>query len=119
MSIWGYIIGHTSRSQSSLLLFGGLTIGATAVLGSIFSSMTAAPQTDQARRRQLEQMPYDSQRTAVAQEQRLSSMIKDMVNGQGDQHWQAAMRGTLIPHPLQENKTVGIDNERAAKSTAK
>ena len=32
------------------------------------------------------------QRMVQAQEQRLSSMIKDMVDGQGDQHWSAVMR---------------------------
>lgn len=59
------------------------------------------------------------QRTANAQEQRLSSMIKDMVDGQGDKHWQAAMRGTVLPHPHAENKTMGIDNERAALGRGK
>ncbi len=32
------------------------------------------------------------QRFATAREQRLAHMIRDMVEGQGDQHWQAAMR---------------------------
>ena len=46
-------------------------------------------------------------------------MIKDMVDGQGDKHWQAAMRGTVLPHPNAENKTMGIDNERAAVGRGK
>lgn len=77
--------------------------------------MTAAPQSAQDLKRSMADMTYDSQRTAQAQQQRLSYMIKDMVDGQADQHWQAAMRGTLVPHPHAENKTMGIDNERAAR----
>ena len=59
--IWGAIIRQTSQSPAKLALFGVLTIGATAVLGSIFSSMTAAPQSPQELKRSLESMPFDSQ----------------------------------------------------------
>lgn len=61
----------------------------------------------------MERMPYDSQRMANAQEQRLSSMIKDMVDGKSDQHWAAAMKGTVVRHPGEESKTLAADNQRA------
>eukprot|EP00195_Chlamydomonas_chlamydogama_P004585 CAMPEP_0202918992 /NCGR_PEP_ID=MMETSP1392-20130828/74721_1 /ASSEMBLY_ACC=CAM_ASM_000868 /TAXON_ID=225041 /ORGANISM="Chlamydomonas chlamydogama, Strain SAG 11-48b" /LENGTH=83 /DNA_ID=CAMNT_0049612191 /DNA_START=101 /DNA_END=352 /DNA_ORIENTATION=+ len=81
--------------------------------------MTAAPESLKERQQKLRQLPYDQQRTAVAQQQRLSVMIKDMLDGTGERHWNAAMRGTLIPHPNQENKTQGLDNERAAAAAGK
>ena len=75
--------------------------------------MTAAGQSETERKRALESLPYDSRRMATAQETRLSSMIKDMVEGKSDQHWAAAMKGTVVRHPGEESKTLMAENERA------
>ena len=97
-----------------LALFGGVTMSLAIGMGSFFSQMTASGHESEAERRKaLEQMPYDSQRMAKSQEARLGSMIRDMVEGRSDQHWSAAMRGTVVRHPGEENKTLAADNERA------
>ncbi|GLC51022.1 hypothetical protein PLESTB_000457500 [Pleodorina starrii] len=63
-----------------------------------------------------EEMSVENKRLATAQQQRLSSMLKDFSEGRGDDHWRAVMRGTLIPHPMAESKTEGVDRERVAKA---
>ncbi|KAG2448192.1 hypothetical protein HYH02_006777 [Chlamydomonas schloesseri] len=65
-----------------------------------------------------DQMSYDNRRLATAQQQRLSNMLREIGEGRGDDHWNAAMRGTLKPHPQAENKTEGLDKERLAKALA-
>lgn len=115
VTLWRYTIGYTSQSRTRLYVFGAGLLGFSVVLGNMFSSMTAAPQSLNEVKQSVRDMPLDAQRTAHAQQQRLSNMIKDMVEDKGTNHWNAAMSGTLVPHPKAENKTIGAENERLAK----
>ncbi|PNH03570.1 hypothetical protein TSOC_010360 [Tetrabaena socialis] len=116
--VWGYIIANTSQSPGRLLVFGTLCIGATWVVGSYFAQGTVSQTKalDAKQQKAIAEMPYDNRRMANAQQVRLSSMLKDVAEGRGDDHWNAAMRGTLMPHPLAESKTEGLDKERLAKA---
>ncbi|KAG2489587.1 hypothetical protein HYH03_011868 [Edaphochlamys debaryana] len=72
---------------------------------------------DAKQRKEAEQkLSYDGKRVVSAQQQRLSSMLRDMAEGRSDDHWNAAMKGTLIPHPGAESKTEAIDRERLARA---
>ncbi|GFR40724.1 hypothetical protein Agub_g1332, partial [Astrephomene gubernaculifera] len=105
MTLWGYIISNTSQSAGRLLAFGALCIGGTYAVGTAFSKATTGPLDMKQSKIVSSQMSYDNKRVASAQQQRLSTMLKDIAEGKGDDHWKAAMRGTLVPHPLAENKT--------------
>jgi hypothetical protein len=79
------------------MLFGSLMCGATYVVGSIFTSMTAPEHSAQDRKRQLDSLPYDARHVASGQQVRLSTMIRETVDSADagastDKHWQAAMR---------------------------
>ena len=58
--MWAYILSQT-QTPGRLLLFGGLSIGGAAVLGSMFSDMTTTPPSAQDRRRTLQNLNYDGQ----------------------------------------------------------
>eukprot|EP00798_Chlamydomonas_sp_ICE-L_P007948 gene7948-1164_t len=116
-SLWQSIVAQTSQSPGRLFLFGSLMTAGTYVVGSIFSGMTVPAQSEAARKKQLDGMSHDDRRMAIGQQQRLSTMIKDAVNsadnGAADKQWQAAMRGTLVPHPDQQvqSKTYWLDKQ--------
>ncbi|KAG2442423.1 hypothetical protein HXX76_002509 [Chlamydomonas incerta] len=119
MSLWGYIIANTSSSPARLLGFGAMLMAGTFVVGSMFSSAMSTGPLDAKQQKILsDQMSYDNKRLASAQQQRLSNMLREVGEGRGDDHWSAAMRGTLKPHPQAENKTEGLDKERLAKALA-
>ena len=77
-------------------MFGTLVTGATLVVGSIFSEMTAPVITLEEKRQQLASLPYDARRMASGQQERLSHMIKETVeaadSGASDKHWKAVMK---------------------------
>ncbi|GIL86811.1 hypothetical protein Vretimale_15616 [Volvox reticuliferus] len=116
MGLWGYIISHTSQSPVRLIAFGTFCIGATWLIGSVFSSLTTGSLDVKQRRMAADEMSVENKRLATAQQQRLSAMLKDVSEGRGDDHWNAVMRGTLVPHPMAESKTEGVDRERIAKA---
>jgi hypothetical protein len=59
----------------------------------MFAELTTGAKLDaKAQKRRLEEMSVDQRRLASAQQQRLSTMLKDIAEGRGDAHWGAAMK---------------------------
>ncbi|KAF5831024.1 hypothetical protein DUNSADRAFT_13693 [Dunaliella salina] len=114
MGLWNMIISQTSQSHAKLWIFGTLATGAAFVIGDMFTGSMMKEERALPGPQHRGRHP-DDERVASGRQARLVSIIKDIQEGRGDAHWQAAMRGTLLAHPTQENKTQGIDNELAAR----
>eukprot|EP00199_Chlamydomonas_sp_CCMP681_P004782 CAMPEP_0119108528 /NCGR_PEP_ID=MMETSP1180-20130426/14956_1 /TAXON_ID=3052 ORGANISM="Chlamydomonas cf sp, Strain CCMP681" /NCGR_SAMPLE_ID=MMETSP1180 /ASSEMBLY_ACC=CAM_ASM_000741 /LENGTH=132 /DNA_ID=CAMNT_0007094153 /DNA_START=33 /DNA_END=428 /DNA_ORIENTATION=+ len=118
MGIWHGIIAQTTQSPAKLLFFGGVCIATSIGIGSVFTG-SMQPSTPSGQKPSQDTLSFDDRRTSTAREQRLSAMIRDTLDGRGEDHWNAAMRGTIAPHPLQENKVQGIENEVLARAAEK
>ncbi|MEW5317366.1 MAG: hypothetical protein WDW38_008668 [Sanguina aurantia] len=114
--MWNSILMFTQGSGLRTALVGLTAVATLFVAGNAWSG-SVVPELDAKQRKEsVSSMSYDSQRTVRAQQQRLSSMIKEVTQGGAEQnkHWDAVMAGTLLPHPMPESKTQALDNLRAS-----